>query len=83
MSGVGGTVRADPFKGTYDASALRPKSNARRPVNRIILAHVLTRWLVSMDPAGRGVLQQHLGGNVVPVAAPNEDTPEHMVVLFA
>ena len=29
-----------------------------------------------MDPAGRGVLRQCFGENVVPVASPNEDTPE-------
>ena len=76
VSGVGGTVRARPFKCTHDASALRPKSNAQRPANRIILVYVLTLRLVSMHPAGRGVLRQHLGGNVVPVAARNEVTPE-------
>ena len=29
-----------------------------------------------MDPAGRGVMWQRFGENVVLAAAPNEDTPE-------
>ena len=41
-----------------------------------MLAYVLTRWLVTMDPAGRGVMRQRFGENVVLVAAPNEGTPE-------
>ena len=41
-----------------------------------MLAYVLTRWLVTMDPAGRGVMRQRLRENVVLVAAPNEGTPE-------
>ena len=44
------------------------------PGNRIILAYVLTHWLVTMDPAGRGVMRQRFAENVVLVAALNEGT---------
>ena len=46
------------------------------PGNRIILAYVLTRWLVTMDMAERPAMRQRFGENVVLAAAPNEDTPE-------
>ena len=42
----------------------------------IRLAYVITRWLVTMDPAGRGVMRQRFGGNVVRVGAPSEGMPE-------
>ena len=70
-----GNHQGRPFKRRRDASALRPKSNVRRPGKRIILAYVLTGWLVTIDPVGRGVLQQRFGENVVPVAAQNDGTP--------
>ena len=60
----------------HDASALRPESSVRRPGNMIRLAYVITRWLVTMDPAGRGVMRQRFGGNVVRVGAPSEGMPE-------
>ena len=46
------------------------------PANRIILAYVLSRWLVAMDPVGQRRMRQRFGENVVLVAAPNEGAPE-------
>ena len=73
-----GNHQGRPFKrtGRHNALPLRPKSDVRRPANRIIVAYILNRRLVTMEPAGSKILRQRFGRTFVTVAAPNTDNSQ-------